>query len=156
MPMTESFHQRGGWWVITQSILMLAVIVLGVRDAGQWHSLPGVVLGGLLFLAGGILGVSGVLTLGQNRTPYPKPLPQSRLIQNGVYGLVRHPLYASVILASLGWALLWQSGPSLVTAIVLVLFFNLKAAREEQWLREKFAEYEVYQKRVRRLIPWIY
>jgi len=154
--MNDSFHQRGGWWVVAQSILMLAVILLAVITSGQWHSPIGVAGGTLLFTLGGILGVSGVIQLGRNRTPYPKPLPQSQLVQHGVYGLVRHPLYASVILASLGWALLWQSGPSLVTAFLLAIFFDLKAAHEERWLREKFPEYKTYQRRVHRLIPWIY
>jgi protein-S-isoprenylcysteine O-methyltransferase Ste14 len=69
---------------------------------------------------------------------------------------VRHPLYASVILLAATWALFWESSPALAVGGVLAVFLDLKARREERWLREKFAEYAAYQRRVKRLIPWVY
>ena len=57
------------------------------------------------------------------------------------------------MLISLGWALVWQSGSALITALVLIPFFHAKAKREEQWLREKFPGYTDYLKRVPRFLP---
>ncbi len=154
--MSDSFIQRGGLWVIGQSILMFAVIALGVAYPGDWTQWAMVVPGATLFTLGGVVGVAGVWVLGGNRTPFPAPRPQSQLVQRGIYSLIRHPLYTSVMLSSLGWALLWQCWAAVAAALVLIPFFDAKARHEERRLRNTFPEYTEYQRRVRRFIPWIY
>lgn len=144
---------RGAGWVWSQSLLMTAQIAAGPVWPASWHSPIGLAVGAVLFVAAGIIGVTGVVQLGRNRTPFPRPRPDSRLIQSGVYGWCRHPLYLSVLMASVGWALLFQSAPSLLLAAALLPFFNAKARREEQWLREAFADYETYERRVGRFFP---
>jgi protein-S-isoprenylcysteine O-methyltransferase Ste14 len=57
------------------------------------------------------------------------------------------------MLASFGWALIWQSGSSLLAALALVPFFHAKARREERWLREMFPGYTDYARRVPRFVP---
>jgi protein-S-isoprenylcysteine O-methyltransferase Ste14 len=94
--------------------------------------------------------------LGENLTPFPKPRSEGRLVRSGIYSRVRHPLYTSVFLAALGWALLWQSWPALLVALSLAPFFEAKARREETWLREQFAEYDDYTRHTHRFLPWIY
>ena len=84
-----------------------------------------------------------MLVLGKNRTPYPQPRADSELIQHGIYARVRHPLYTSVMLASLGWAMIWQSAAAFGAALVLIPFFHAKARREERWLGEQFSDDEV-------------
>jgi protein-S-isoprenylcysteine O-methyltransferase Ste14 len=41
-------------------------------------------------------------------------------------------------------------------AFILLAFFDLKSRREEAWLVKRFPEYAAYQRRTRRLIPWLY
>lgn len=154
--MSESFTARGGWWVVGQSILMLAVLALGLAFRGQWTGTASAWIGTLLAAAGAWLGIAGVKALSTNRTAFPKPQTDSKLVQTGVYGLVRHPLYASVILLSTAWSLLWRSGPAGVATIALVILLDAKARREERCLREMFADYAAYAQRIRRLIPWLY
>jgi len=148
-----SFLERGGLWVVGQSVLMLAVVGLGVRFHGDGTELAVIIPGLLLFALGGIIGIAGVLALKTNRTPFPKPCEGSQLVQRGIYGRIRHPLYTSVILAGLGWAALWQSWPAGLAALALAPFFTAKARREERWLREQFAAYVDYQSRVPRFVP---
>ncbi|MEQ1850055.1 MAG: isoprenylcysteine carboxylmethyltransferase family protein [Chthoniobacteraceae bacterium] len=154
--MNESFRTRGGLWVIGQSVLMLAVLALGVAYRGEWDGATSLATGTFLGLAGAWLGICGARALGEHRTAFPKPQTGSKLVQNGVYGIVRHPLYASVILLSAAWSLLWRSGPAFAATALLVVFLDAKARREERWLRTSFEGYAAYAKRVRRLIPWIY
>lgn len=154
--MTDSFTSRGGRWVVAQSVLMMGVIALGIIFRGQWRSAATFIPGTALFTFGGWLGIAGVRALGRNRTAYPRPRENSTLVKHGVYGLVRHPLYSSVILVSVGWALLWGSGAALGAALALALLLDAKARLEERWLREKFPDYASYAGRVRRLLPWIY
>ncbi len=138
---------------MVQSFLMLAVIGLGVRYHGDWTQLPIIAAGAVLFVAGGYFGIVGVMVLGRNRTPFPQPREGSALIQRGIYAHVRHPLYTSVMLASLGWALLWQSAAAFGVALALVPFFYAKARQEEIWLGEKFPDYAAYARRVPRFLP---
>ena len=65
-------------------------------------------------------------------------------------------MYAGAALASFGWALAVHGWLTLAYAAALVVFFELKARREERWLREEIPGYAAYQKRVRRLIPFLY
>src|SRR5512138_2880821 len=105
----DGFIQRGGLWVVAQNALTVAVVVLAPLLRGDWAN-AAVRAGGIaLFSMGGWFGIAGVCALGRNRTPFPKPLNDATLIQHGVYGIVRHPLYSSLILASFGWSLVWSS-----------------------------------------------
>jgi protein-S-isoprenylcysteine O-methyltransferase Ste14 len=149
----SGFLSRGGVWVIAQSILMMAAIALGVTFHGDWTRLGVAAAGVALFVIGACFGIAGVVVLGRNRTPFPKPREGSELVQRGIYAHVRHPLYTSVILASIGWALTWQSGAALLAASLLIPFFEAKARREEQWLRKQFPNYVEYERRVPRFIP---
>jgi len=149
----DRFVDRGGVWVVIQALLMIAVVALGVAFHGDWTSVPVIATGALLFLTGGYFGIAGAMVLGRNRTPYPLPRDGSELVQNGIYARLRHPLYTSVMLASFGWGLIWQSSASLLAALALVPFFHAKARREERWLCEKFPSYRDYAKRVPRFIP---
>ncbi len=149
----DSFIARGGAWVVVQFSLMTAVILLGVRFRGD-GMLPSVIgAGAVLFIAGGYLGLAGVAVLGKNRTAFPQPRAGSELIQHGIYSRVRHPLYASVMLASLGWALMWQSRASFAAALTLLPFFYAKARQEERRMRNQFPDYADYTRRVPRFFP---
>jgi protein-S-isoprenylcysteine O-methyltransferase Ste14 len=129
------------------------VIVLAVVFHGAGSGLVAISAGVALFLVGGYFGMAGVIALGRNRTAFPQPREGSHLVQHGIYGVVRHPLYTSVMLASLGWGLIWQSGLALMAALALIPFFHAKARREERWLREKFPGYAEYRKRVPPFVP---
>jgi protein-S-isoprenylcysteine O-methyltransferase Ste14 len=154
--MSNGFVQRGGWWVVGQLMLMLAVAILGVacRDASK-H--PLFVLCGRLFLsASALCALFGGMALGRNLTPFPKPLARTQLVQRGIYGLLRHPLYTAVMCAAVGWSLIRSSSSAFAASVVMALFFDAKARLEERWLRRQFPDYPRYAQRVRRFIPWIY
>lgn len=146
-------------WVALQSVLLLALVVAGpwfrLKEAEGFNLVVFIVAGGL-FVLGAVVGIAGVRHLGRNRTPYPQPLAEARLVTAGVYAWVRHPLYASLIHAGLGWAGIWHSTPALVIALINVVFFDAKARCEERWLREKFPEYADYARRVKRFVPGFY
>ncbi|MBN2505425.1 MAG: isoprenylcysteine carboxylmethyltransferase family protein [Verrucomicrobia bacterium] len=155
-PVPSSFRGRGGLWVVAQNVLTLAVVALGVVFQGDWSRMLLISLGAVLFAAGGAVGIAGVAALGRNRTSFPTPERGGVLVRRGIYAAMRHPLYASVMLASLGWALLWQSGPALAAALLLIPLLDAKARHEERWLVSHFPDYPDYQRRVRRFIPGIY
>lgn len=154
--MSNGFGQRGGWWVVGQFILLLAIAVLGIATRSEPIQFP-IFLCGLVFLTvAAVCGSSGAINLGPNLTPFPKPLARTQFVQHGIYRLMRHPIYTAVFCAAAGWSLVWQSWMALAVSLILAGFFDAKARREERWLREQFPDYAGYEKRVRRFVPWIY
>jgi len=113
-------------------------------------------MGGLLMFAGAGLMVAAFANLGKGLTPLPYPKDSGQLIQTGVYGLVRHPIYCGGFALALGWALLVRGPLTVVYAVLLLLFLDVKSRREERWLSAKFSSYADYRKRVRKLIPFVY
>jgi protein-S-isoprenylcysteine O-methyltransferase Ste14 len=156
MNTVSDHHTRGASWVIVQFTLMFALIATGPVWPAQWQGGWSWLAGGGLLGLGAWLGLRGDRDLGAHRTPFPRPKDDAELVTSGIYARVRHPLYAAVIALGIAWALLWRSGPALVLAVVQVLFFDAKARREERWLRERFAAYDDYSKRVKRFIPGLY
>ena len=140
--------------MLLQSILLAAVMLLAVFFRGGGFQAVVVVAGAVLLLIGAGVALAGALALGRNLTPFPKPGAQAQLVRHGIYAVVRHPLYVSVMAGAVGWALVWQSWPALLTATALIPFFLAKARREERWLREKFPEYAEYERLVRGFVPW--
>lgn len=157
-PTTTAPDSRGTdiAWVAAQSLLMTGWLVAGPAHPGDWHSLGGLVTGALLFVAAAMVGITGVVHLGRNRTPFPSPRPDSVLIRHGIYGWCRHPLYSSVLLAGFSWSLLWQSHWALGLALLQIPFFFAKSLAEERRLRRVFPEYEEYARQVKRFLPGVF
>ncbi|MBM3844727.1 MAG: isoprenylcysteine carboxylmethyltransferase family protein [Verrucomicrobia bacterium] len=154
-PDREDFR-RGSGWVIAQFAIMFALLAAGPVWPGDWTAAWSWPAGSVLLILGAWLGIRGERDLGKHRTPYPRPKPDCQLITSGIYGFIRHPLYAAVITLGFAWALLWRSEPALVLAALQIPFFDAKARREERWLLERFTAYADYTRRVKRFIPGIY
>ncbi len=150
--------RRGEGWVALQAVLFVAVITTGL--AGPLWAGPARTVGalaGLAVIGGGIaLIVGGVVGLRRQLTAFPRPVEDGSLIEDGAFGLVRHPMYGGGVIVALGWGLVAASLPTLLCALLLALFFDLKSRREEAWLSEAFASYADYRRRTRRLVPWVY
>ena len=150
--------QRGEGWVVLQVVLLVATV--GTGFIGPLGSGPARTVGAIAGVALAILGIglvtAGILRLRRQLTAFPRPVPGGRLIDDGVFGLVRHPMYGGAVIAALGWGLAMASPMALAGALVLGGFFDLKSRREEAWLGDLFAGYAAYRRRTRRLIPWLY
>jgi protein-S-isoprenylcysteine O-methyltransferase Ste14 len=148
---------RGEGWVALQGVLFVAVIATGT--AGPFWTGPARAIGalaGLALIAGGIaLIAGGIAALRRQLTAFPRPVDDGQLIEDGAFGLVRHPMYGGCVLFAIGWGLVTASVPTLLCGILLALFFDLKSRREEAWLSEVFPRYAEYRRRTPRLIPWI-
>jgi protein-S-isoprenylcysteine O-methyltransferase Ste14 len=158
-----SLGPRGEGWVVLQGILLATVGAAGLLalagvNQPTWEGPVRVVTSvvGLAAMAAGAgQARAGVRDLGANLTPLPHPTDESELVQSGIYGKVRHPIYGGLILLGLGWALLSAYLPAIPVALLLVPFFWLKSSVEERWLQERFPSYADYRRRARRFIAWI-
>lgn len=108
-------------------------------------------------VAGG--GVA-MLAVAQNRFAAPTVQDQSadgqQVVDTGLYGVVRHPLYAGNLLAFAG-AALWLGSTAALVGVLGMLGFTLARMHvEESWLRANLPGYAAYAGRVRsRLIPFL-
>jgi protein-S-isoprenylcysteine O-methyltransferase Ste14 len=81
-----------------------------------------------------------------------------RLVTEGIYSSVRHPIYTSYILLFLGFCIVLQSswGLGLLIAVCIVWFGN-RIGIEEQMLADRFGDdYLAYCQTTKRLFPYIY
>ena len=154
--MTKRFLQRGGGWVIGQGILIAGVVSLGLVFRNPQRSVVLLVLGIVMLALGAAVGIAGAWALRRSLTPFPEPLPGARLVRNGIYAHIRHPLYTSVMMLSVGWSLAWKSWPAFCLALVLLPFFAAKAKREEDHLRKRFPDYANYASMTARFVPWVW
>jgi len=152
---------RGEWYVVMQFIIF-GFIAVGPRSApglpvwAKPYTLVANVAGVALMVAGAALALWGVRALGTNLTMLPYPKEGSTLVTSGPYRLVRNPIYGGLILGSFGLALAVHSWLSLAYALALLVLFDLKSRREERWLRERYPAYIDYQRRVKKLLPWVW
>ena len=108
-------------------------------------------------LFGLLLGVWAVLTMGLGRFNItPDPLESSRLVAQGPYSLIRHPMYLALLLVT---APLVTTGLILVRAVlwvILLVDLLLKLNYEEGLLSAQIKGYSEYRQKSYRLIPFIY
>jgi len=81
-----------------------------------------------------------------------------RLITQGIYRRVRHPMYAALLLYGVAHALVipnWVAGPSNLVAFAVL--FALRVRAEERMMLEQFGdEYTAYMARTKRLVPGVW
>jgi protein-S-isoprenylcysteine O-methyltransferase Ste14 len=153
---------RGEYWFIGQVLLLLLFVLIPTQ---RFFPYSDIVFGlkivlwtgaGLLWVCGALLLLIGLLELGQSLTPLPYPRRDGKLVEDGIYGIMRHPLYSGLILLTLAWVVFSLSWSHFLCAIALAVLLNAKATQEEQWLLEKYSGYARYQQRVKKFIPGLY
>jgi protein-S-isoprenylcysteine O-methyltransferase Ste14 len=96
--------------------------------------------------------------LGRNWSVTLEIRDRHQLVTGGIYSLVRHPMYLSLLVYSAGQVVLlpnWVVGPAYGVAMALVFAFRLRP--EEQMMLDEFGdEYKAYMQRSKRLIPGIW
>jgi protein-S-isoprenylcysteine O-methyltransferase Ste14 len=148
--MNES--QKGWAFVGAQFVLLALVILLPTGDDwGRPGWLRGISL--IINVAGLVLFVFGVKGLGRSLTATPVPLEGGRLQTAGLYGLMRHPIYTSVIVIIVGISIGSGSILRAAIAVATIVFFNVKARWEERRLAQRYPDYRSYASVVPRFVP---
>ncbi len=103
------------------------------------------------------LGGWALITMRLHRlSVLPDPLPRVELVRSGPYRFIRHPMYASLLIVALGWVLaaphLWRW----LLWLGLVAILTAKLLYEERLLRERLSDYQAYQRRSWRLLPFVW
>ena len=131
------------------TFLLTVVVVFPRRDLSMLAGLVSAVLtlGGNTF---------AVVVLTQLRQSFSIMAEARQLVTEGVYRMVRHPLYLAEEIAAIGIVMQFFS---LSTAAILAvqIGFQLRRMRNEELvLAETFPEYLAYSARTARILPGIY
>ena len=109
----------------------------------------------LAVVAGNAFAAAGTWRLGRQLSALPAPREDAVLRTGGAYGVVRHPIYAGIIVAATGGAVHRARPEPLVAVALLSAVLHVKAGYEERLLRGHFgAAYDAYAARVPRLLPF--
>jgi len=147
--------------VVAQFVLFAIIAIAGLRDLAahgsmaRWGPVVSVV-GIVAIVIGGGVAARAIWDLRSGLSPFPRPIAGASLVESGAYRLMRHPIYSGLVLGAIGWALVTGSIVAIATAGLLFLLFAAKSRLEEIWLLAIHPEYGAYQRRTKRLIPWIY
>ncbi len=146
--------------VIALSGLMFltAFIVAGLNFRFGWIVLPNwiVYAAAAVFLLGYIL-YAEVLRENAYLSRTVEVQENQKVIDTGLYGIVRHPMYMSTFLLFLSMPLVLGSIISFVIMLVYIPIIAKRIRNEEQVLEEGLAGYSDYKKRVKyKVIPLIW
>ncbi len=86
----------------------------------------------------------------------PELLKETSLVTSGPFKLVRHPIYTSIIFITLIWIINDFSFTRLGACVLLVIILNIKLQYEEKILIKEFSEYNNYQTKTKKIIPFVY
>ena len=153
----EEYEQRV---VVALSALMFiaAFVVAGLGVRFGWPMLPDWAswAGAVLFLASYALYAEGMRENAYLSRTIEVQEGQ-HVVDTGLYGIVRHPMYSATLVLFLSMPLVLGSAPAFAIMLVYLPIIAKRIRNEEQVLRAGLEGYEEYTRRVKwRLVPHIW
>ena len=122
-------------------------------DNNNLHSMF-IIFGLVLVVLGTVVNIKGRFDLGKNWANQIKIYEDHKMITSGMYALVRHPLYASLIWMFFGATLVYTNYLAfLANLLIFIPFMTWRAKQEEALLLQEFSGYQNYQKTTGRFFP---
>ena len=163
----RKLNLRQDWPATPYLVIILSGIAVSIYDLVFFQGLNiqlsfEKISGVFMIIIGGTLRAVSRLTLrraglGIVNSVRLRVVEKQRLVKEGVYGHIRHPLYLGEILRNTGFAL---AASSLYGQILMILGNSMLLFRiriEEKMLVEEFEEeYIEYMLRTKKIIPYIY
>jgi len=157
--MIGAFSEREGHQWLIQSVAFtgfILILVLSGRDRRHgWSEMPTALVAvgdGLV-----IVGFAVVLIAFRHNSfaaATIKVEATQQLVSTGLYGVVRHPLYAGVLLFLIGMPLALGSWVALAGTVISLAAIVWRIGHEERFLASNLAGYDEYRRAVRhRLVP---
>lgn len=149
--------------VVLLVVFYVGQIVFIPLDVFRFHLVPKP--GGLVSFLGLALYVAGwwIMTLAMKVNPFAVPVVRlqeerhQRVIDTGVYAVVRHPMYTGFVPMVIGPALWLGSYIAALLAIIPIAVLAVRSLFEERFLKRELKGYDAYTKKVRyRMIPFVW
>jgi len=150
-PRSHGFFRFFAWEAILG--LLLLNLHAWFAEPLAWHQL----LSWLLLTASLYLLLAGIIHLRRAGKPGGALEATTRLVQEGIFAHIRHPLYASLLY--LAWGIFFKS-PSLLdgclTLVATAFLYATARADEAECLVKFGAAYAGYMQRTRMFIPFVF
>ena len=152
--------QREQSLVVKLSGLMFlcGFVVAGLGVRFNWYTLPKpvVITATLLFLAAYLL-YAEVLRENAYLSRTIEVQENQKVIDTGLYSIVRHPMYSATLLLFLSMPLILGSVYSFIIFLAYPFIITIRIKHEEEFLEKELKGYGDYMKKVKyRLIPFIW
>ena len=149
------------WLALLTGLFLLLTFWIAVATSSTADRLAATIscIGGGLLMMGGIgLRFAAMRRLGRYFVSETAIQKGQAVIDDGIYGVVRHPSETGTLLIASGASLLLQSPAALaVFSCLLVPLVILRVKLEDSGLRAAFGPaYADYQRRVKRLLPFVF
>ena len=147
-------------WVILFSGLMFIAgfTVAGLNYRFQWIDMPNIVVivSSILFIIAYIL-YAEVLRENTYLSRTIEVQDNQKVIDTGLYGIVRHPMYAVTILLFLTMPLILGSIISFIIFLIYPIIIVKRIKNEEKVLEKDLKGYAEYKKKVKyKVIPFVW
>ncbi len=139
-------------------MFLAGFIVAGLGFRFNWYTMPfGVTIGGsIIFLLAYIL-YAEVLRENAYLSRTIEIQENQKVIDTGLYGIVRHPMYSATLLLFLSIPFVLGSIFSFIIFLVYPFIIAKRIKGEEEFLEKELSGYKEYKNKVKyRLIPFIW
>ena len=147
-------------WVLLFSGLMFIAgfIVAGLNYRYQWIKMPNavIIISSILFIIAYTL-YAEVLRENTYLSRTIKVQENQKVIDTGLYGIIRHPMYSVTILLFLTMPLILGSIISFIIFLVYPIIISKRIKNEEKVLEKDLKGYIEYKKKVKyKVIPYVW
>ena len=152
-------QQEQKWVVALSGVMFIAVfVVAGLNRRFGWYMLPdwAVYIATAIFLVAYAM-YAEVMRENVWLSRTVEVQENQQVVSTGLYGIVRHPMYAATLLLFLSMPLVLASPWSFVIMLIYIPIIALRIRNEEQVLERELKGYTEYKQRVRyKVIPFIW
>ena len=152
-------QQEQKWVVALSGLMFIAVfVVAGLNRRFGWYMLPdwAVYIATAIFLLAYAM-YAEVMRENVWLSRTVEVQENQQVVSTGLYGVVRHPMYAATLLLFLSMPLVLASPWSFVIMLLYIPIIALRIRNEEQVLERELKGYTEYKQRVRhKVIPFIW
>ena len=145
--------------ILTSGIIfLLAFILAGLNFRFGWFKLPSIVIiiASVIFLLAYIM-YAEVLRENEYLSRTVEVNENQKVVDSGLYGIVRHPMYTSTIFLFLSMPLVLDSIFSFVVMLVYPIIIIFRIRNEEKVLENELIGYKEYKEKVKyKLIPYLW
>lgn len=154
----ESEDEQKTVILVSGIMFLLAFILAGLNFRFGWFHLPSIVIiiASVVFLLAYIM-YAEVLRENEYLSRTVEVSENQKVVDSGLYGIVRHPMYTSTIFLFLSMPLVLDSIFSFIVMLLYPIIIIFRIRNEEKVLENELIGYKEYKEKVKyKLVPYLW